>query len=487
MDGTILIRGGVVVDGTASPAQAADVRVRNGRIVEVGPGCGLRVSDEFDASGAVVTPGFIDTHAHTDPQVFWDPLLDPDPLHGVTTMLVGNCSLSSTPSATPPAPTSPTSSPISKMCRATSSTTASRGRGSTTPAIATRSTRPAPAPIWPRWSGTARFDWRSWVRTPGPGRPPPKKSGRDGSSARAPPCGRRLGTLHVPARRRHRRAAPCRRAPPTTDEFDALLDVIQPIRARAWSRSCPALLGSTDPRWSWKTSPAGAAHADSRSPGPVSPTPTATRRPLRSGSSSPVAFNPKCIRFYPAALASHRRLPAQLGLLDDVHVHAGGLAPASSPPQAGCQEGRCLTDPHWRADARHEWDRVEKALFPHRRPERVRFVEVHGAENEKWLGTHARRPGGRAGRAPLRCVRRLRAGQRLPARGGRPGRRQRRRRYGREGSGRSGRAHQLVGCRSPHADALRVRRHHPSPDTPRSRPRRPGPRRRHPPAVGSPG
>jgi N-acyl-D-aspartate/D-glutamate deacylase len=45
-----------------------------------------------------------------------------------------------------------------------------------------------------------------------------------------------------------------------------------------------------------------------------------------------------------------------------------------------------LTDPAWRLEARQEWDRVSKALFPHRRPERVRFVEVHGAENEKWLG-----------------------------------------------------------------------------------------------------
>jgi N-acyl-D-amino-acid deacylase len=45
-----------------------------------------------------------------------------------------------------------------------------------------------------------------------------------------------------------------------------------------------------------------------------------------------------------------------------------------------------LTDPAWRAAARQEWDRVTKALFPHRRPDRVRFVEVDGAENEPWLG-----------------------------------------------------------------------------------------------------
>src|ERR1700722_9370955 len=92
--GDVLLRGGEVLDGRGTPAARADVRVRGGRIVEVGPNLGLDGEQPFDASGAVVAPGFIDSHAHTDPQVFWDPAIDPDPLHGVTTMLVGNCSLS---------------------------------------------------------------------------------------------------------------------------------------------------------------------------------------------------------------------------------------------------------------------------------------------------------------------------------------------------------------------------------------------------------
>src|SRR5690554_7537484 len=91
--GHLLIRGGEVVDGTGAPKARADVRVRDGRIVEVGRDLPTDGATVFDADGALVTPGFIDTHAHTDPQVFWDPTLDPDPLHGVTTMLVGNCSL----------------------------------------------------------------------------------------------------------------------------------------------------------------------------------------------------------------------------------------------------------------------------------------------------------------------------------------------------------------------------------------------------------
>jgi N-acyl-D-aspartate/D-glutamate deacylase len=72
----------------------ADHRVRHGRIDEFGADLAPDGETEIDARGAIVTPGFIDTHAHTDPQVFWDPFLDPEPLHGVTSMLVGNCSLS---------------------------------------------------------------------------------------------------------------------------------------------------------------------------------------------------------------------------------------------------------------------------------------------------------------------------------------------------------------------------------------------------------
>src|SRR5437588_8456585 len=93
----LLIRGGTVVDGTGAPARSADVRIRGGLVAEVAAGLHPEGEREIDASGAYVTPGFIDAHTHFDPTVFWDPLCDPTPQHGVTSALFGNCSLSLAP------------------------------------------------------------------------------------------------------------------------------------------------------------------------------------------------------------------------------------------------------------------------------------------------------------------------------------------------------------------------------------------------------
>lgn len=92
--GDLLVRGGTIIDGTGAPGVPGDVRVRGGRIVEVGQSLASHGEPEIDATGAVVAPGFIENHAHVDPSVFWDPYCDPSPQHGVTTMLAGNCSLS---------------------------------------------------------------------------------------------------------------------------------------------------------------------------------------------------------------------------------------------------------------------------------------------------------------------------------------------------------------------------------------------------------
>ena len=71
----IAIRGGTVIDGTGTPGRRLDVGIANGRIAELAP-C-VRGTREIDASGRLVTPGFIDLHTHYDPQVLWDPALTP--------------------------------------------------------------------------------------------------------------------------------------------------------------------------------------------------------------------------------------------------------------------------------------------------------------------------------------------------------------------------------------------------------------------------
>lgn len=90
------ITGGTVVDGTGAPPRQADVGVVGGRIVEVGC-CDGPATRELRADGAIVTPGFVDLHGHYDGQVSWDADLAPSCLHGVTTVLLGNCGVGFAP------------------------------------------------------------------------------------------------------------------------------------------------------------------------------------------------------------------------------------------------------------------------------------------------------------------------------------------------------------------------------------------------------
>jgi N-acyl-D-aspartate/D-glutamate deacylase len=92
----VVIKGGELVDGTGAARRRADVGIADGRVVEIGEiNDGARRT--IDAEGRIVAPGFIDIHTHYDVQGFWDPNLTPSPLHGVTSVVGGNCGFTVAP------------------------------------------------------------------------------------------------------------------------------------------------------------------------------------------------------------------------------------------------------------------------------------------------------------------------------------------------------------------------------------------------------
>jgi len=95
-DFDIVIRRGHIVDGSGAPAFVGDLAIKHGYIAQVGRFCGLG-AQEIDATGQLVTPGFVDIHTHFDGQAIWDRQMSPCSWHGVTTVVMGNCGVGFAP------------------------------------------------------------------------------------------------------------------------------------------------------------------------------------------------------------------------------------------------------------------------------------------------------------------------------------------------------------------------------------------------------
>jgi len=91
-----IVRNGTIIDGTGNPRFVADIAIKDGKIAKIG-----QITDpatnEIDAKGKLVTPGWVDIHTHYDGQATWDPLLAPSSWHGVTTVVMGNCGVGFAP------------------------------------------------------------------------------------------------------------------------------------------------------------------------------------------------------------------------------------------------------------------------------------------------------------------------------------------------------------------------------------------------------
>ena len=92
----LIIHGGTIIDGTGAPRYVADLAIDRGIIAAIGTDLGEAV-EQLDATGLIVTPGFVDIHTHYDGQATWDDLLEPSSGHGVTTVVAGNCGVGFAP------------------------------------------------------------------------------------------------------------------------------------------------------------------------------------------------------------------------------------------------------------------------------------------------------------------------------------------------------------------------------------------------------
>ncbi|SVD81624.1 uncharacterized protein METZ01_LOCUS434478, partial [marine metagenome] len=93
----LVIKNGLVIDGSGGARYRADIGVTERTISKIGRISGVQAKETIDAEGHVVTPGFVDGHTHMDAQIFWDQLGSCSCYHGVTTVVMGNCGFTLAP------------------------------------------------------------------------------------------------------------------------------------------------------------------------------------------------------------------------------------------------------------------------------------------------------------------------------------------------------------------------------------------------------
>ena len=97
MECDLIISGGTVIDGSGATTLKTDIAIDNGKIKKIGDLGDATAARTIDATGKIVTPGFVDLHTHLDAQVGWDPLMSSSSYHGVTTAMIGNCGVTFAP------------------------------------------------------------------------------------------------------------------------------------------------------------------------------------------------------------------------------------------------------------------------------------------------------------------------------------------------------------------------------------------------------
>ena len=95
-DFDLIIKNGTLVDGTGAKSKPGNIAIKNGIIAAIGDFSG-KANEVIDANNLVVTPGFVDIHTHYDGQAIWDSQLKPSSIHGVTTVVMGNCGVGFAP------------------------------------------------------------------------------------------------------------------------------------------------------------------------------------------------------------------------------------------------------------------------------------------------------------------------------------------------------------------------------------------------------